>query len=97
MNIKLLEWFGNQRTNPNKLNKLTTSLIKQKAMEIAKDLGRYYKSKGKVFASKIYFSFSASNGWFDGWLKRYNLSHRSRTSTEAPVTLKEPFETHMKK
>ena len=66
-------------------------------MEIANDLGRYYWSEGNVFAAKVYFNFKASNGWFDRWLKRFNLSHRSRTSQELPLALKEPFETHMKK
>ena len=28
VNKRLLEWFGNQRTNPKKLNKLTKPLIK---------------------------------------------------------------------
>ena len=45
----------------------------------------------------MYYSFNASNGWFEKFIRRYRLSHRNRTSKEAPLILKKPFENHLKK
>lgn len=65
-------------------------------MQIAKELGDYYCSKKQIFTAKTFYQFNASNGWFEKWTKRYRLALRNRTSQEAPINLKKPFETSLK-
>ena len=67
------------------------------ALEIARNLANKHWLNKEVFAAREYINFHASNGWFEKFKQRFRLSHRNRTSLEAPLVLNKPFETHLKK